>query len=88
MQLVSDVGMSLELYIESKGGEIDQAIDYPLLKIIAEDSDETQYLEFNCNGVMIQLPTEKIKEFLLAAEEDVHSEAWYERNVLNNDDNT
>ncbi len=88
MQRVSDVGMSLELYIESRGGEIDQSIDYPLFKIIAEDNDETQFLEFNCNGVLIQLPTEKVKEFLLAAEEDVHSEAWYDRNVFNYDENT
>ena len=88
MQRVSDVGMSLELYIESLDGEIDQSVDYPLLKVIAEDNDETQYLVFNCNGIMIQLPTVKVKEFLLAAEEDVHSEAWYDRNVFNSDDNT
>ncbi|MFK7816604.1 MAG: hypothetical protein AB8B92_09725, partial [Gammaproteobacteria bacterium] len=43
-QRVSDMGMSHELYVEGKAGEIDQSIDYPLLKIIADDNDETQYI--------------------------------------------
>lgn len=69
--------MSLELFIDEGEGSIDQSIDYPIMKIIADHMDETQFLEFNCNGVMIQVPAEKVMEFILAAKVDVHSEAWY-----------
>ena len=37
---VSDLGMSLELYISKDGGEIQDGIPYPLLKVIADERSQ------------------------------------------------
>ena len=88
MQWVSDFGMTLELYSEDRNGEINQSPDYPLLKILADDSDEKQYLQFNCNGQMIRLPVKEVKDMIYQAEKEVHSETWYDKNMFSDDENS
>lgn len=82
-QVVSDFGMTLELFVETGDHSINNAIDYPLFKIYADEETEEKYLEVSSGGQLIQLPIEKVKQFLLAAETEVHSEAWYDKNVFN-----
>lgn len=82
-QVVSDFGMTMELFVQTGDHAIDNAVDYPLFKVYADDETEEKYLEVSSGGQLIQLPIEKVKQFLLAAETEVHSEAWYDKNVFN-----
>ena len=83
-QIVSDFGMTLELYIETD----DKSIDYPLLKIYADETTEEKYLEMSSGENLIQIPVAKVKALLELAESEVHSESWYEQNIFNEDKNT
>ena len=87
-QAVSDYGMTLELYIESGDKKTDESIEYPLLKIYADEETEKKYLELSSGNNTIQLPLDKIKSFIASAEEEVHSDAWFDKNVFNNEENT
>ena len=87
-QKVSDYGMTLELYIESGIKDTDENIEYPLLKIYADEETESQYLEIYSGNDFIQIPVSKVKAFIAAAEKEVHSESWFDKNVFNNDENT
>jgi len=82
-QAVSDFGMTLELYIETGNETIDQNINYPLLKIYADETTEEKYLEVPSGNDLVQIPVSKVKALLEAAELDVHSESWYDKNVFN-----
>jgi hypothetical protein len=83
LQWVSDFGMTLELYVENEKGAVDKSVSYPLLKILAADSDERQYLQFYADGNVIEIPISMLKRMFVLAEEDVRSEAWFENNVFN-----
>ncbi len=82
-QTVSDSGMTIELYVETGEKDVDQSIEYPLLKVYADEETEVQYLEFSSGNNLIQIPAAKVKAFLEAAEIKVNSESWYENNVFN-----
>ncbi|WP_026304867.1 hypothetical protein ACJJIP_07865 [Microbulbifer sp. VTAC004] len=82
-QVVSDFGMTMELYIETGNASIDKRVDYPLFKVYADEETEEKYVEISSGGQLIQLPIEAVKKFLLTAETEVHSEAWYDKNVFN-----
>lgn len=84
-QVVSDFGMTAELYIETGKRSVDEALDYPLLKVYADENSEEKYVEISSNGNLIQIPMEAMKDFLSFAEKEVHSEAWYEKNIFNQD---
>lgn len=88
MQWVSDVGMSLELYVSKVNRDPDDSTEYPLLKIIADDEDEKQYLEVVSRGEVVQLPISAIKEMIFAAEKDVHSDTWYDTHMNDKGSNT
>jgi hypothetical protein len=83
MQWVSDFGMTLELFSEDEKGSIDQSISYPLLKIVSEDSDERQYLQFDCTGKFVEIPISILKSMFDLAEKEVRSETWFKNNVFN-----
>ncbi|MBV1928844.1 MAG: hypothetical protein KUG81_04965 [Gammaproteobacteria bacterium] len=83
LQLVGtcDEGKQLELVaVDGNGTDIDD-VSYPLARIFAEDQDETLIFEMYTDNGIAHIPVTDLKNMLKLAEEDVHSEAWYERNV-------
>ncbi|WP_426370020.1 hypothetical protein [Pseudocolwellia sp. HL-MZ7] len=82
-QVVSDFGMTSELYIETGNPSIDKEIDYPLFKVYANEENEIKYVELSTNGKLIQIPMSALKSFIEFSETEVHSEAWYNKNVFN-----
>ena len=82
-QVVSDFGMTAELYIERISD-----VEYPLLKIYADEETEEKYVELVSGGNIIQIPLESLTEFISFAEKEVHSESWYDKNVFNKESNT
>lgn len=87
LQWVSDAGMSLELYVSDENYQPDDSVEYPLLRIIADDEDERQYFEIVSHGDVIQIPVPAVREMISAAEKDVHSDAWFERSQNSNGEN-
>ncbi|AJQ93378.1 hypothetical protein [Gynuella sunshinyii] len=77
-QVVSDFGMTAELYIEAC-----QNIDYPLFKVYADEETEEKYVELSSGNKVIQIPLESLQDFLSFADKEVHSESWYDKNVFN-----
>lgn len=77
-----DEGRQLELAAEIDG------LDHILLAVLADDSDESLWLEFEAGKHLVQIPLASVVEMLEAAPKEVHSEAWYERNVYPNIENT
>lgn len=73
-----DEGKQLELYTEIEG------VGHILMTVLADDSDESLWLEFVSGKHVVQIPLLKIIEMLKAAPNEVHSEAWYENNVYPN----
>ena len=59
-----------------------------LATIIADDADESLWFELYIENQAIQIPLEVISKAIEAAKQDVHSEAWYEKNVYPNSENT
>lgn len=82
IQSVSDFGLTLELFIE----ESVQNIEYPLLKVYADDKTEDLYLEIPTSSGLVQVPLKSVQKFLSMAETEVHSEKWFDNNVFNNTD--
>ena len=78
-QTVSDCGMTLELYIDNESNEI----EYPLLKVYADEKTEEKYLELLTSKGLIQIPVNSVQSFLKKSQTEVHSESWYEKNVFN-----
>ena len=87
-QYVSDYGMTMELFVEQDNGEIDREIDYPLLKIYADEETEEQYLELPTQAGLVQIPISKVKSFIESASEVVRSEAWCDNNAFNEPNDT
>ncbi len=80
-QSVSDFGMTVELYVEHDKVEI----DYPLMKVYADEKTEKHYLEISTSNELVQIPVESIESFLQYAKEQVRSESWFDKNVFNDD---
>ncbi|MDR2334603.1 MAG: hypothetical protein LBE61_14085 [Burkholderiaceae bacterium] len=70
-----DAGKQLELFAEIDG------IGHPLMTIVASDLDESLWLEFEAGQHFVRVPLAIVREMLDAAPGNVHSEAWYEKNV-------
>ena len=76
-----DEGKQLEIVaVDANGKDIDD-VSYPLARIFAEDQDETLIFEMYTDKGIVHIPVADIQNMLKLADEDVHSEAWYERNV-------
>jgi hypothetical protein len=59
----------------------------PVAAIVADAADESLWLQVHLGDQAVQLPLELVKEAILAAERDVHSEAWVDyRDVLGDQD--
>ena len=82
IQSVSDFGLTLELFIEESGHDI----EYPLLKVYADDNTEDRYLEIPTPSGLVQVPLTAVKKFLSLAETEVYSEKWFDNNVFKNED--
>lgn len=72
-----DQGKQLELHAEIDGK------DHILLNVSADEQDESRWVGMEYNGNFVQIPLELIKSLVHQAEEEVHSETWYEANVYN-----
>ena len=82
-QVVSDFGMTSELYIETGDASVDKVIDYPLFKVYADEATEVKYVEFSVKDKLIQIPMSTLKSFIEFSETEVHSEAWFNKHVFN-----
>ncbi len=59
-----------------------------LATIVADDADESLWFELFINDQAIQIPLDVISKAIEAAEQDVHSEAWYEKYVYPGSEST
>ncbi|ABC30149.1 hypothetical protein HCH_03399 [Hahella chejuensis KCTC 2396] len=87
-QFVSDFGMTLELFIDTGNESIDESVDYPLLKFYADEESEEKFVEFWSGKELVQIPVSKLREALELVDKEVHSEAWFEKNVFKDNENT
>ena len=69
-----DSGRQLELCTEFGG------IGHTIASIVADESDESLWFEIEVAQTLVQIPLALLREALASAG-DVHSEAWFERNV-------
>jgi hypothetical protein len=69
-----DQGKQLELNAKIDG------VPYPLATVVADEQDESLWLEIRVDDMIVQVPLATIHEALVAAPGNVHSEAWYEQN--------
>jgi hypothetical protein len=76
-----DAGKQLELFAEIEG------IGHSLITIVADEKNESLWFEFEIGKHLVQVPLALIQEMLKAAPDEVHSEAWYEKNVYSKPDN-
>lgn len=76
-----DAGKQLELFADIAG------IGHTLLTVVADDSDESLWLEFEAGQHLVQVPVARIVEMLEAAPGEVRSETWYEKNVYSKSKN-
>jgi hypothetical protein len=76
-----DAGKQLELFADIAG------IGHSLLTVVADDSDESLWLEFEAGQHLVQVPVARIVEMLEAAPGEVRSETWYEKNVYSKSEN-
>ena len=86
-QIVSDFGMTIELFIETGNKDTDQSVEYPLLKIYADETTEKKYLEIPSGEGFVQIPLDSVTSFIEAGKTEVHSESWYDKNVFDQDGN-
>lgn len=75
-----DAGRQLELF-----ADIGDMV-YPLLTVVADDTDESLWLEFKAEEHLVQIPVARILEMLEAAPGEVRSETWYVNNVYSKSD--
>lgn len=52
-----------------------------LAMIVADEADESLWLELYIDNQAVQIPLETISKAIEAAKQDVRSEAWYEKNI-------
>lgn len=86
MCFVSDLGMTLELSVNSKRARGSDSVAYPLLKILADEQTEALYLEIESHGKLVQVPVSSIQKMIDAAQVDVHSEHWFDEHVFKQDE--
>ena len=86
MDFVSDFGMTLEMYVKSKSGQIERSVGYPLFKIYADEKTEKLYMEIESEGKLVQVPVSSIMKMIEAAKVDVHSDNWFDEHVFNQKD--
>ena len=72
---VVDGGMQLEL------STIIGNVRHPLLTVVAEDADESLWVEVYSGEVPVRIPLEAVRDALQAAVGQVHSETWYDKNL-------
>jgi hypothetical protein len=61
----------------------DSTTSYDVLTILADDKDESLWIELEVGNSLVQIPIEIVERAIKLAREDVHSESWYEKNVYN-----
>ena len=71
---VVDGGMQLEISATING------LVHQLVTIIADEQDESLWVQVYVNDVAVQIPIETLREALYAAVGEVHSESWYDKN--------
>ncbi len=83
-----DQGMRLEIVaMDSKGLPLEN-ISYPLATILADEESEELLFEIYTNEGIVQFPLSDLKRAIDASEGEVHSEAWYEKNVYGGEKST
>jgi hypothetical protein len=75
-------GKQLELFSEIDG------IGHSLVTIVADDSDESLWVEIYIGENIVQIPLELIRNTIESASGEVHSETWYEKNVYSQREDT
>ena len=70
-----DQGKQLEIAVDVNG------VAHVLATVIADEQDESLWVEFYIGSDIIQIPITQVQRALSLAIGEVHSEAWYERNV-------
>jgi hypothetical protein len=73
---LSTVDQGRQLEVNSQIG----TMSYPLATVVADEQDESLWLELYVDEMIIQIPVATVQEALTAAPGNVHSEAWYEAN--------
>lgn len=73
-------GMQLELSCEIAGRK------QHLASFIADEEDETLYLELVVSGKPIRVPVSQLETLIADAKRDVHSESWYDKNPVGGND--
>ena len=77
-----DQGRRLEISAESKGTA------YELLSVVADEVDESLWIEFFVEGKCVQIPYSVLVDAVNIAPSGVHSEVWYEKHIYPKKDDT
>jgi hypothetical protein len=71
-------GMHLELCIANSEGKLDtNSKPYPIVTIRADEGDQRKFVIYSSDGP-ISIPLSEIKKAISVAEEEVHSEEFYD----------
>ena len=68
-------GMQYEI-----SAEIDGRVQ-PLVTVVADDADESRWVRVQAGEAVVEIPLATLREALAAADAEVHSESWYQRNL-------
>ena len=68
-------GKQLLLTAEINGKSLD------IVSIFADDKDESQWVQIESHGQLIQIPITVLESMIKDAKDGVRSEKWYEENV-------
>lgn len=60
---------------------------YELLSVVADEIDESLWVEFFVEGKCLQIPFHVLADAVKISPEGVHSEAWYAQHVYSKQDN-
>lgn len=83
-----DQGRRLELVALDEKDQVDENVEYPLLTILADEKTEELLMELYTAKGIVHVPLTDLMTAMELAKEDVHSEAWFEANVRNRNENT
>ena len=72
-----DHGNKMEL-----AAEIDGAIWNELITVVADDRDESLWVQVHVGETLVQMPLQIVQVLLDRAKKEVHSETWFEQNVF------
>ena len=76
-----DQGRQLEVLAVDESGTLLPNHCYPLITLLKDDMKEELHIELYTEKGTVQIRAKDLKEALALAEEDTHSEQWYEENV-------